>query len=116
MVKYKDQLLSLCLVFLLVLINSVYFYLNNPQQGVHSLVTDLDKSVPFVSLFAIPYLIWYPFIALTLIYFYFRYRQTFYKVMSSYAVGMLISYVIYLLFQTTVPRPVLLGRTSSHGW
>jgi hypothetical protein len=108
--KIKGSLLPLSIALFIPLIDSVYFYLNNPNRGVHSLVTDIDKSIPFIKLFVIPYLIWYPFLLITLVYFCFYYRETYYKVIFSFIIGMLICYIIYYFFQTAVPRPSLFGN------
>lgn len=107
--KIKDNLLPMMLIILIPIINIFYGYLNNSLRGVHNLVTDLDRSVPFLKIFAIPYLMLAPFIAITLIYFCIFHRKVYYKVISSLVIGMVICFIIYFLFQTTVPRPKLIG-------
>lgn len=108
--RIKSNLIPLSLIVIIVLINTVYGYLNNPYRGVHSLVTDLDRSIPFLSGFVIPYVFWYPFMIFIFIYLCFHHKEAYYRIMSSLGLGMLISYVIYFFFQTTVPRPVLNGH------
>lgn len=112
MKRLKDNIFPLMLMLLIPLVNIFYGYINNPRRGTHSLVTDLDRSIPFIKAFIIPYLIWYPFIILTLIYLCIYYRETYYKAISTIIIGMLLSYLVYFLFQTTVPRPILTENDS----
>ena len=60
-------------------------------------------------IFAIPYSIWILYIYACLIYFYFKDRNLYYLTLVTYIVSALISYGIYSVFQTTVPRPVISG-------
>lgn len=108
--KFKDNLLPLMLMILIPLTNIFYGLLNNSTRGVYSLVTDLDKAIPFSEVFIIPYMLWYPFIVLTLIYFCFYYKDVYYKTLSTLVLGMILCYGVYFFFQTTVPRPELIGE------
>ncbi|MEG0772192.1 phosphatase PAP2 family protein [Clostridium sp.] len=107
MKKIKDNLLPLMLMMLIPITNIFYGFLNNSSRGVYSLVTDLDKAIPFAKIFILPYLVWYPFILITLVYFCLYYKKIYYKTLSTLVIGMLVSYVVYFFFQTTVPRPEL---------
>lgn len=109
MKKIKELLAPLSLILLIPIVNIIYTYLNNSSRGFYSLVTDIDRAVPFVKAFAIPYLIWFPFIVGTLIYLCFRYRKVYYRTIISLILGLLTCYVVYYFFQTTVPRPELTG-------
>lgn len=108
--KLKDNLLPLSLMLLIPIINIPYVFLNNSSRGVHSLVTSIDTSVPFIKVFAVPYLIWYPFIVASLMYFCFYHRKTYYKVLSSMLAGMVTCFIFYYFFQTSVPRPDVTGN------
>lgn len=96
-------------MLLIPLVNIFYEFLNNSSRGVYSLVTDLDNAIPFLKIFAIPYLMWYPFIIITLIYLCLNHRKIYYKAIATLVIGMLLSYLTFFLFQTTVPRPQLSG-------
>ena len=111
MKKIKTILLPLSLLLSIPIINNIYGDLNNSARGVHYLVTYLDKKIPFISEFSIPYLMLYPFILFTLIYFCIYYRKVYFKVMSSIIIGMVIFFIIYYMFQTSVPRPQLYGNS-----
>ncbi|EQB86979.1 membrane-associated phospholipid phosphatase [Clostridium punense] len=108
--KFKDNLLPLMLMILIPLTNIFYGLLNNSTRGVYSLVTDLDKAIPFSKVFIIPYMLWYPFIVLTLVYFCFYYKDAYYKTLSTLVLGMILCYGVYFFFQTTVPRPELIDE------
>ncbi|MDP4143998.1 MAG: phosphatase PAP2 family protein [Bacillota bacterium] len=110
MKRIKSSVLPLCLLFLIPLMNIVYAHLNNSTRGLHSLVTDLDKSVPFIKSFAIPYVIWLPFLVITLIYLCFKNREVYYRVIISLILGLIACFTIYFFFQTTVVRPQLQGK------
>lgn len=90
--------------------NIMYTLLNNSNRGTHSLVTDLDQSIPFLKIFILPYLMWYVFILLTLAYFCFKDKKIYYRTMWAINLGLLISYGFYYFFQTNVPRPELQGN------
>ncbi|WP_291570115.1 phosphatase PAP2 family protein [Clostridium sp. UBA4548] len=107
--KIKDNLFSLMLMLLIPITNIFYGVLNNSNRGVYSLVTDLDRIIPFSQVFILPYMLWYPFILLTLVYFCFYYKEVYYKTLSTLILGMVLCYVVYFFFQTTVPRPELIG-------
>lgn len=106
----KKNLTPLLLMLIIPLVNIFYTYTNNSFRGVHSLTTDLDKAIPFLKVFIVPYLIWYPFIIVTLVYLCIKHRKIYYKVLSSLIIGMLLSYIVYFFFQTTVLRPQLTGQ------
>lgn len=110
MKKTKLNLPPFYLIFLIPLVNVLYPYLNNSSRGVNYLITDIDKKIPFVKLFALPYFTWYIFIPATIVYIYFFYENNYYRIIASIILGMLISFLIYYYFQTTVPRPVLNGN------
>lgn len=108
--KIKHNLIPLMLMLLIPIINITYFCLNSPLGKVHSLVTTIDKEVPFISLFVIPYVIWYPFVFLSLIYLCFYDKKIYFKSLATMITGMIICYILYYFFQTTVPRPSLSGN------
>lgn len=78
---FIQDILYLALLITLPMLDVIYKMLNNSNVQVHNLVTDIDRSVPFVKEFIIPYVI-----------------------------CIVISFIIYYLFQTAVPRPALLGN------
>ena len=110
MQKFIKKLMPFCLMLSIPTSNIIYCLLNNVNRGTHSLVTDLDRAVPFLKIFILPYLIWYFFIFGTLTYFCFKDRKIYYRTLLSINLGLLIAYGIYFFFQTNVPRPDLISN------
>ncbi|WP_442602844.1 phosphatase PAP2 family protein [Paenibacillus sp. KN14-4R] len=71
------------------------------------LVTLIDNRLPFVSAFIIPYVLWYPFIAIALVLIFFKDVKVYLNTLVALCIGLLVCYVFYYFFQTTVPRPQL---------
>ncbi|MBK1813980.1 inositol phosphorylceramide synthase [Clostridium sp. YIM B02505] len=93
------------------IIGVLYQYFNKPINGnVHSLMTSIDRSIPFVKAFIIPYYIWYVFIGFTILFLLVNNTREYYKYVICLCVSELICICIYLVFQTTVPRPIVDGN------
>lgn len=90
-------------------LNIFYVVLNNSSREVNSLVTYIDKATPLLKIFVVPYVIWYPFIIATMLYLCVKDRSVYFKTLLSYVLGLIFCYMTYLVFQTYVPRPVLVG-------
>lgn len=90
-------------------LNIFYVLLNNSTREVNHLVTYLDQITPLIKIFVVPYLIWYPFIIATMFYLCIKDRSVYFKTLLSYVIGLIVCYMTYLVFQTTVPRPILAG-------
>ena len=110
MQKIKKHLLPLSLMLIIPLMHTFYELLNNAERGLYSLATDLDRVIPVVKFFIIPYVSWYFFVFLTLAYFCVKDRSIYYKTLITYVIGLIICYLTYYFFQTTVPRPYLMGN------
>lgn len=100
--------LSAMLIF--PMMGALYALVNKPGKQVYSLVTDLDVATPFIKYFALPYSIWIFYIYACVVYFYFKNRNVYYLSLACYVVCALCCYGIYMVFQTTVPRPVITGN------
>lgn len=86
-------------------LNVFYGILNHVDSNTINLVTDLDGQIPFVPGFIVPYLLWYPFIFGLLIIFCMHNRKVYYRTLSAICAGLIVSYIIYYFYQTTVTRP-----------
>jgi membrane-associated phospholipid phosphatase len=106
----KENILALCLLLSIPLLNIIYQVLNHGERGARQLITAVDHQIPFVEIFVVPYVLWYAFIFLMFVYFCIYDRAIYYRTLLSFCVGMLVCYVIYFFFQTTVPRPELMGN------
>jgi membrane-associated phospholipid phosphatase len=109
MKKFKENLLPLCAMGLLAPLNIFYVILNNSGRGSRSLVTSIDNAIPFMKIFIIPYIIWYGFIFGVMVYLCYKDRDTYYKTLTAYFLGLIASYITFYFFQTTVPRPEIIG-------
>lgn len=87
----------------------MYAFVNKPGEKVYNLVTDLDRAIPFWKIFALPYSVWILYIYACLVYFLIKDPAVYYKSLKTYVLCALTCYMIYLVFQTTVPRPILVG-------
>lgn len=96
-------------ILVLPLINSLYFLLNHSSGKVYDLTTWLDRSIPFIKYFALPYLLWYPVLMLTLIWLLWRQPRLYVITLFSCLLGLITSYSIFLIAQTTTPRPSITG-------
>ncbi|SHE93254.1 phosphatase PAP2 family protein [Desulforamulus putei] len=106
----KENAASISLMLSIPILSLFYEVLNNPDRGVHSLITNLDREIPFVKAFIIPYVGWYAFILSVLVYLCLADKKTYYKTLISYNLGLIICYIFYYVYQTTVPRPELAGN------
>ncbi|WP_374048183.1 phosphatase PAP2 family protein [Clostridium sp. MB40-C1] len=92
------------------ILNIFYGLLNSENRGVYSLVCSIDKATPFLKVFVLPYLIWYPFIFLIMVYICLKNKKVYYKILFCLDIGFIISYIIFYFFQTTVQRPCLVDQ------
>ena len=99
------------MLFLLVipLLAVVYQLLNERPNKAVNISTSIDHSIPFLPFFILPYILWYGYIFCYLVYFCFKDTKVFLKTLILIVVAELICFVIYFFFQTTVPRPTLVG-------
>lgn len=68
----------------------------------------LDQLIPFVPAFVIPYVLWFPWTAATLIVLFFKDRSGFIKTITLIYMGMLLSYVVFLLYPNgQTLRPII---------
>lgn len=88
----------------------IYAAVNRGGGHVWHLVTPLDQAVPFVKWFAIPYSVWIVYIYVCVLYFFVKDVRTFYRAIATYTICALVCYFVYSVFQTTVPRPELVGH------
>jgi membrane-associated phospholipid phosphatase len=88
--------------------NEIYAVLNH-GPAVLNLITPIDKALPVVPIFVIPYVSLNPFVYATLILFLLFRTKVFQSACLAVISAMLVSYGVYLVAQSEVIRPVLLG-------
>ncbi|WP_339237613.1 phosphatase PAP2 family protein [Paenibacillus sp. FSL R5-0517] len=101
----KSAWISLLWLAAVPILNIFYGVLNRPGAHVYSLATPLDSMIPFVPLFIIPYVLWYPFITGALIALAFKEKRTYFQTLIALCSGLVISYLFFALFQTAIERP-----------
>jgi membrane-associated phospholipid phosphatase len=87
----------------------LYALTNNSQTQVYSLMTDLDRAFPFVKVFVVPYSVWIFYLYACLLYFFIKNPALYIRTLITYVVCALFCYGVYMVFQTTVPRPAIEG-------
>lgn len=93
-----------------------FFYLSKiSADSFNAIEISLDQFIPFNEWFIIPYYIWFPYIPLTIAYFFFTSREEYYRICMFLFIGMTICLITYSIYPTGVYfRPDLdsLGRDS----
>ncbi|MBQ8798742.1 MAG: phosphatase PAP2 family protein [Lachnospiraceae bacterium] len=70
----------------------------------HIIESPMDDHIPFVEQFIIPYLLWFPFIAISVLFFIFRDKAEFYRLCGVLISGM----TVFLLVSTLFPNGLAL--------
>ena len=74
----------------------------------HLMHAPLDSLIPFNEYFIIPYLLWFAFVGVTLIYFLIKSKEDYYRMCTFLFSGMTISLIICTFFENgTNLRPIL---------
>lgn len=110
--SYRSEWLSLLWLLAVPILNIFYGVLNRAGDRVFSLQTNLDVPIPFIPGFIVTYLIWYPFITGVLIALAFRNRMVYFQTLIALCSGLIISYIFFALFQTSIQRPEMHNQTG----
>lgn len=83
---------------------------NVPHYIIHS---PLDDYIPFLEIFIVPYLLWFLFISVTVLYFFFTDKADFYRLTTFLFTGMTAFLVICTVFPNGLNlRPVIFTRDN----
>ncbi|OXS53132.1 hypothetical protein B1A99_30480 [Cohnella sp. CIP 111063] len=96
-------------------INLLYVLQNRAAGNARSLVTEVDGSIPFVPAFALPYSLWYPFLFVVFVLVLRKDKREYFRLLLAFCLGLLLSNLVFLVFQTTVPRPEIGTEGFFHG-
>lgn len=66
----------------------------------HIIYTPLDDKIPFIEFFIIPYILWFAFIAVAIVYFFFKDVSGYYRLVAFLFTGM----TIFLIISTIYPN------------
>lgn len=108
--KILPTVRAMCFMLPLLILNLTYAVLDYFTSSNTTLVTSIDRSIPFVKEFAIPYVIWYPMVPLVFIYICVKDKRNYCRMIISFAFSLITCYIIFFFFQTTVPRPSVVGN------
>ena len=89
--------------------NLFYWTLNNTQRGVYDLTTDLDRFLPLIKIFIIPYMTLWFYLAVCFVYLCFKNRKVYYKIMLTLILCYVVAFITFYFFQTAVTRPLVTG-------
>ncbi|NOU63124.1 phosphatase PAP2 family protein [Paenibacillus sp. LMG 31461] len=106
---WMSYLLACSGLLLIPLVGLIYIHLNQDNGAAYSLMTDLDRQIPFIKGFVVPYLSWYVFLAVGFLYLAYRDRANYIQTLVEFIIGLLLCYSVYAIYQTTVPRPDIEG-------
>ncbi|WNR44153.1 phosphatase PAP2 family protein [Paenibacillus roseipurpureus] len=106
---WMSYLLACSGLLLIPLVGLIYIHLNQDTGKAYSLMTNLDRQIPFIQGFVVPYLFWYAFLAGGFLYLVYRDRANYVRTLIEFILGLLLCYGVYAIYQTTVPRPALVG-------
>lgn len=89
-------------VFIYALIYFPWFgYLEQTVTHNYKLIqTSFDKAIPFIEFFIIPYLFWFVFMIVTVLYFFLKDKREFYRLISFLVIGM----TLFLMISTLCPN------------
>ena len=108
--KYKHAwILSYFIIYMVWFV----FLENRTSVSYYPIHIGLDDMIPFCVYFIIPYILWFAYIAVTIIYFFFVNKQDYYKCCAFLFIGMTICLIIYTFFPNQQNlRPILFERQN----
>lgn len=111
--RIPDWLIKSIWVAVLLLLYLAYFLLNNARGNVHSLELTVDDRIPLLPAFVFPYLSIYALLVVSL----WRFLKAETKIftIAALAIGLdlVLSYLVFLFYQTQVERPIVPGSDVS---
>ncbi len=99
----------LLFILLIPAAQGLYFLINLSTTTAYDITIFLDKFIPFNEWFILPYVFWYIYTFGALLVLAFTDYKTYFKLLFSIVTGMLVCFLIYVIFPTTVPRPAIEG-------
>lgn len=106
--KVTISLKRTILLLTAILMTLLYFYFNHPTGAVHILQTEIDKQIPFIPVFALPYIAFLVIFWIAFIWSYLTSSQ-FARFAISLIIIYAVSYITYYFYQTYIPRAPVPG-------
>jgi membrane-associated phospholipid phosphatase len=104
----KEMTVRIICSALLIAVFLLYPWLNKRAANAHIIKLWIDDWIPLVPIFSIPYILYIPFLAITLGYFVF-FTELYQAISISFIFCIGVASIIYFFYQTTVPRPEITG-------
>jgi membrane-associated phospholipid phosphatase len=104
----KEMTVRIICSALLIAVFLLYPWLNKRAANAHIIKLWIDDWIPLVPIFSIPYILYIPFLAITLGYFVF-FTELYQAITISFIFCIGVASIIYFFYQTTVPRPEITG-------
>ncbi|RKD22264.1 phosphatidic acid phosphatase [Caminicella sporogenes] len=107
-IKNNNHFLILSYYIIIFFLYKYTEQITRPEYIMHS---KIDDYIPFVKEMVVPYLFWYVYITIPLVYFGFNSKKDFYKLSIFMFAGMTICFMIYLIFPNGQDlRPVIVSN------
>jgi membrane-associated phospholipid phosphatase len=106
----KENLRPLMLMLLIPAMSLSYLLINKFSGSAHDITIHLDSYIPLMKIFVIPYIIWYLFVPVSFLLLCLKDKRVYYKSILVYSLGCIIASIIFILYQTTVPRTQIYGN------
>ena len=91
-----------------------------PVRAYHVVHTVFDDMIPFCEIFIIPYLLWFPYVVITVVYFLFRNKnkKEYFQLIFNLMMGMTVFLVVsYIYPNVQYLRPAVFPRSNIlHDW
>lgn len=111
----KQRLIDDGMLLLAVIIAScLYFVLNVPHEVVNVVKIFIDDHIPRLPVFAIPYLLFLPWFWAVIFYVWYK-DNSFKQLAYSVIIINLVASVVYIMFQTYIPRDVIISNDLFSG-
>lgn len=92
------------------IVSIIYALLNTDRGWVNIVETSVDRHMPFIKYFIVPYVLWYVYVGFFLMLLCIVSEKSYRKLLISLLIGMTTSYAIFYVFPTTVPRPIISSK------
>lgn len=108
--KWKEISKRAAFSLIIPAISVIYPILNRPSVRAVVMHTFIDDIIPFNASFVVPYMLWYAYVTWFLLYLCIIDKESYFKLLNSLIIGMLISYVVFYFYPSHVPRPIIVKK------
>ena len=101
------KIIDLVWLVIILIINVNYILASVLAKKGKDLTIELDNIIPFSSIFIIPYIYWYLYIVIGIIFILVDSRKDYIRTFISFFIGMSVCYIVYYLYPTQITRPII---------